>query len=96
MFTGAFTDAVFYPLHDRGVCAVVGDNKDDRCADSNGAGKTTLVMAPMWALGEFLCTHISWPTKSRLRLTLATCPALGAATANTFSPPPRSHQRSAR
>ena len=47
---GAFTDAVFYPLHDRGVCAVVGDNKDDRCADSNGAGKTTLVMAPMWAL----------------------------------------------
>ena len=50
MFTGAFTDAVFYPLHDRGVCAVVGDNKDDRCADSNGAGKTTLVMAPMWAL----------------------------------------------
>ena len=41
---------MFYPLHDRGVCAVVGDNKDDRCADSNGAGKTTLVMAPMWAL----------------------------------------------
>ena len=22
---------------------VVGDNRDDRCADSNGAGKTTLV-----------------------------------------------------
>ena len=29
---------------------MVGDNRDDRCADSNGAGKTTLVMAPMWAL----------------------------------------------
>ena len=47
---GAFADAVTYPLADRGVCAVVGDNRDDRCSDSNGAGKTTLVMAPMWAL----------------------------------------------
>ena len=47
---GAFTDAVTYPLRDRGVCAVVGDNRDDGCSDSNGAGKTTLVMAAMWAL----------------------------------------------
>ena len=47
---GAFADAVSYPLAGRGVCAVVGDNRDDRCSDSNGAGKTTLVMAPMWAL----------------------------------------------
>lgn len=47
---GAFTDAVAYPLRDRGVCAVVGDNRDDGCSDSNGAGKTTLVMAAMWAL----------------------------------------------
>lgn len=47
---GAFTEAVQYPLHARGVCAVVGDNRDDQCADSNGAGKTTLVMAPMWCL----------------------------------------------
>ena len=47
---GAFTDAVVYPLKERGVCAVVGDNRDDGCSDSNGAGKTTLVMAAMWAL----------------------------------------------
>ena len=47
---GAFADSARYPLGDRGVCAVVGDNRDDRCSDSNGAGKTTLVMAPMWAL----------------------------------------------
>ena len=32
---GAFADAVSYPLAGRGVCAVVGDNRDDRCSDSN-------------------------------------------------------------
>ena len=47
---GAFSDAVTYPLRNRGVCVVVGDNRDDRCSDSNGAGKTTLVMATAWAL----------------------------------------------
>ena len=47
---GAFAERAVYPLRGRGVCAVVGDNGDDRCSDSNGAGKTTLVMAPMWAL----------------------------------------------
>ena len=47
---GAFAERATYPLFGRGVCAVVGDNGDDRCSDSNGAGKTTLVMAPMWAL----------------------------------------------
>ena len=47
---GAFAERAVYPLFGRGVCAVVGDNGDDRCSDSNGAGKTTLVMAPMWAL----------------------------------------------
>ena len=47
---GAFAERAVYPLRGRGVCAVVGDNRDDRCSDSNGAGKTTLVMAPMWAL----------------------------------------------
>ena len=47
---GAFSNKTCYPLRNRGVCAVVGDNRNDRCSDSNGAGKTTLVMAPMWAL----------------------------------------------
>ena len=48
---GAFKDEIKYPLNDRGVVCVVGDNRDDSgFADSNGAGKTTLVTAVMWAL----------------------------------------------
>jgi len=48
---GAFKDEITYPLNDRGVVCVVGDNRDDSgFADSNGAGKTTLVTAVMWAL----------------------------------------------
>ena len=47
---GTFQSTTRYPLGERGVCVVVGENRIDTCSDSNGAGKTTLVMSPMWAL----------------------------------------------
>ena len=48
---GAFKETVEYPLNDRGVVCIIGDNRDDSgFADSNGAGKTTLVTAVLWCL----------------------------------------------
>ena len=46
---GPFLDSVTYPLSDRGLVLLRGNNQDDG-SDSNGSGKTTLAMAVLWAL----------------------------------------------
>ena len=47
---GPFKKKTSYPLSDRGVVLVRGENRDDGGSGSNGAGKTTLLMAALWAL----------------------------------------------
>lgn len=47
---GPFKEKTTYPLSDRGVVFVRGENRDDGGSGSNGAGKTTLLMAALWAL----------------------------------------------
>ena len=46
---GPFADTITYPLSDRGLVLLRGNNQDEG-SDSNGSGKTTLAMAVLWAL----------------------------------------------
>lgn len=46
---GPFRHQVTYPLSDRGLVLLRGDNNDIG-SDSNGSGKTSLAMATLWAL----------------------------------------------
>ena len=46
---GPFLHSVTYPLSNRGLVLLRGDNQDEG-SDSNGSGKTTLAMAVLWAL----------------------------------------------
>ncbi|GJQ09957.1 hypothetical protein GpartN1_g1748.t1 [Galdieria partita] len=56
---GSFRDAVTYPLSNRGLVIVTGENKDDMTSTSNGSGKTTLLMATLWCLNASMacCVH---------------------------------------
>ncbi|KAF5832983.1 hypothetical protein DUNSADRAFT_10970 [Dunaliella salina] len=52
---GPFKERQVYPLQDRGLRVITGDNLDDSGSSSNGAGKSSLVTAPLWALtGDML------------------------------------------
>ena len=46
---GPFVDEICYPLSERGLVLLRGNNQDEG-SDSNGSGKTTLAMSVLWAL----------------------------------------------
>lgn len=46
---GPFFDEIYYPLSERGLVLLRGNNQDEG-SDSNGSGKTTLAMSVLWAL----------------------------------------------
>ncbi|GJD12422.1 hypothetical protein Gasu2_65070 [Galdieria sulphuraria] len=69
---GSFRDSVTYPLSNRGLVILTGENEDDITSTSNASGKTTLWMAALWCLTTCttFCSHVIHDDRKEAQVTV--------------------------